>query len=222
MICDVDNTVYQRSPEYFTYGTHSEISAIAEILGLTFAQTESLIKETKTTLVHRLSRVVALTEVVLCLGVTLNQWNSLRHKAWCPLNWVRFDPIVAEIYRRLGGHHHIHFGTNNPSLIGERIINLVGIRSVLPEAQVYGPDNLGFSKPDFKYFGAIAKKLGVNPARCISLGDREFSEGPPAIQAGYAGAIIFPGGRDELVEALPNVFNLNATFCELRKEVRNA
>lgn len=200
IVFDIDHTIYFRSDEYLAEGTWNEIAAVANILGLDPIDAEKLIKSKQQEIAVREGRKAAWTEGVLALGVTRHQWDTLRCRAWNPEVWIKPDPEMSDLMWRLAAKFTICFGTNSPSEIGERIIKLIGIRSAVPKVLVFGPDNIGHSKPDPQFFSLIAQVAGLDPAACLSIGDREFSEGPPALVAGYAGAIIVPGSRNETLE----------------------
>ncbi|NUM25586.1 MAG: HAD family hydrolase [Candidatus Buchananbacteria bacterium] len=200
IVFDIDNTVYYRTDEYLAAGSHNEVVEVAKILGVEPAEAQRRIAAKRQEIATQQNRKVALTEGVLALGVTRRQWDVLRCTAWNPEKWIQPDSEMSELMRRLADRFTVCFGTNSPSEIGERIIELIGIRSTVPKVLVFGPDNIGHSKPDPQFFSLIAQVAGLDPATCLSIGDREFSEGPPALEAGYAGAIIVPGSRDETLQ----------------------
>ena len=83
LIFDIDNTLYH-DPAYHAAGTQGEIAEIATILGRSNRKIASLIAARKQELAIKLGRPAAMTETVLSLGVTREQWNDLRCRAWHP------------------------------------------------------------------------------------------------------------------------------------------
>ena len=49
-----------------------------------------------------------------------------------------------------------------------------------------------------------------------------MSDGPPALAAGYAGAIIVPGSRDELLRVVPQLCNGQVSMLQKVEELRYA
>ena len=144
---------------------------------------------------------ITVTEAVYALGVTPAQWSSLRQAAWQPDGFIGADEEVSALCAQLHRRFRLAFGTNNAVPVGLRILELVGIHDAAPDVPVFGPENLGVSKPEPAFYATIAQRLGAPPAACLSVGDREWSDGPPALAAGYAAAIIVPGSRAEFVQA---------------------
>ncbi|MDP3779017.1 MAG: HAD family hydrolase [bacterium] len=206
LVFDIDNTLYHH-PEYHAVGTRGEISEIARILGHEYNDMKSMIAERKKYIAARFNRPATMTETVISLGITRQQWNDLRCRAWQPKEWLAIDHEICNMMLYLQGRYTIAFGTNSPIIVGTRVLETIGIMAVMPEAQIFGPESFDVSKPDPKFFVSIARELGVPPPQCLSIGDREEADGTPAILAGYAGALLLPGSRDALIEAASILFN---------------
>ncbi|MDO8559719.1 MAG: HAD family hydrolase [bacterium] len=199
VILDIDNTVYSNSG-YFSAGSCGEIAEVAQLKGWKKETVEDRLRTLRQDLAHRVGRPATLTEAVYAFGVTPEEWNQLRCRAWQPEQWLSHDDAICAYFVRLAERFStIAFGTNSPSAVGERVLRCVGLRAALPTAPVFGAETFAVSKPDPQFFARIARHLELPPEVCLSVGDREFSDGPPAIAAGYAGAVIFPDGRDELL-----------------------
>ena len=145
------------------------------------------------------------TEAVLSLGITREQWNDLRCRAWKPEEWLKDDPELCVTLMCMQERYKIAFATNSPRGVGLRVLKALGIGIVMPDAIVFGPESFGVSKPNPDFFVRIAEQLGLLPSQCCSIGDREESDGTPAIIAGYAGALIVQS-RDVLVKIVPQLF----------------
>ena len=200
LVFDIDNTVYVANENYLQEGSRREMEFVAEILNITPEQLTELIKSRKAELKKKKRREVALTEVVYSLGITPSQWSNLRCSAWQPNKWIGSDSAVCDLFARLSRIYAIVFGTNSPVEKGEKILRLIGLGRALENLLVFGPENLSVSKPNPVFFKRIARGINLKPAHCLSIGDREFSDGPPAIKAGFCGAVILEGGRNELLE----------------------
>ncbi len=199
LVFDIDNTVYSRSEEYFAEGSRRELELSANAIGIPLAVFLKAFEKKRNEISAREERKVAVTETVYALGVTPKQWSSLRLVAWQPEKWISSDPDISNLFAELTGRYHVAFGTNSPVEIGLRVLQTIGIAQAAPEIKVFGPENLNFSKPEPEFFCGISDFLGLSASVCISIGDREFSDGSPAIKAGYAGAVIVHKSTEELL-----------------------
>jgi len=218
LVFDIDHTLYVRTNQYFEAGSRCEISALAEIFGEPAAAAAARINGRRQGLMVQLGRSVTLTETVYDLGITTKQWSDIRQVAWNPDSYIFPDSGVSQLMSSLAYRYQVAFATNSPLLIGRRILELIGILS----ARCFGPENLSCSKPDPNFFAAVAAQIGVEPRYCLSIGDREMSDGPPALAAGYAGAIIVPGSRDELLRVVPQLCNGQVSMLQKVEELRYA
>lgn len=200
LVFDIDNTIYT-NPEYIAQGTINEIEEVGKILGITEIA-KAISKRRKEIAQKKVDRKATMTETVFSLGITKQQWSDLRFKAWRPEEWLDADPEVARLIVELSKEFTVSFGTNSPKRVGEKICRLIGIpEHVVPSSRIFGPENLGTNKPDPNFFRGISSRIDIKAEELISVGDRRFSDGPPALEANYCGAIIIPGGRDEFVDA---------------------
>lgn len=206
LVFDIDKTLYYH-PEYHAAGTRGEISEIARILGHSYDDMKSMIAARKQDLAIRLDRQATMTETVISLGVTRKQWNDLRCQAWQPEEWLTIDPEICHMVVCLKDRYKIAFGTNAPAAVGRRVLQMIGIIAVLSEVLIFGPESFGISKPDPRFFSLIAKELGLMASQCLSIGDREEADGIPAIEAGFADALIVSGSRSALIDAASILFD---------------
>lgn len=47
LVLDIDDTIYPRDKDYLAEGTHGEITGVAEILGVTFEEAVTRLKEAR-------------------------------------------------------------------------------------------------------------------------------------------------------------------------------
>ncbi|MFY9463042.1 MAG: HAD family hydrolase [Candidatus Sungiibacteriota bacterium] len=215
IVCDIDNTLY-RNLEYHAAGTRGEINAVAEIIGVATGESISYdemamrIGDRRQALSVMLGRPAGMTETVISLGITRAQWDKLRCQVWRPEEWLEPDPDVCGTLILLSQKHRIVFGTNSPVAVGRRVLVALGIDKAVPDTPLFGSDTLGVSKPHSDFFMRIAERLGFMPQYCIAIGDRIEMDGMPALAAGYASALIVPGGRDAFIAAAyENLINQN-------------
>lgn len=206
LIFDIDGTLYHH-PEYHAAGTRGEIFEIAHILGYSYDDMESMIAKRKQSLALQLDRQATMTETVLSFGITREQWNDLRCRAWQPEEWLTTDEKLCQMMIKLKNKYQIAFATNSPVVIGQRVLRMIGITAIIPDAPIFGPESFGISKPDPDFFLFIALQLGLMTFQCLSIGDREEADGTPAIAAGYGDALIVSGNRDALIVAASKLLN---------------
>ncbi len=205
IILDIDNTLYPRSKGYMKEGGEGEIGEIAKILNISNGDTLIAIKNKKDQIgkyTGRSSKKIALTEAVYALGIAVEDWSEMRCRVWQPEKWIFPDPEITELITELSKYYEVLFGTNSPIKVGLKILRILGIPdNVIADNKVMGPENLDWiSKPDPQFFSKIAEKNNLEPFNCISIGDREFSDGPPALESNYRSAVIISDNRNDLMQ----------------------
>ncbi len=206
LVFDIDNTLYHH-PGYHAAGTRGEISEIARILGHEYDYMKSMIAEHKKYLAFQLGRPTTMTETVISLGITRKEWNDLRCRAWQPKEWLATDTDICWMMLCLKDRYQIAFGTNSPIVVGARVLEAIGIKKIMPKVRIFGPESFDVSKPDPTFFVSIAKEMGLQASRCLSIGDREEADGTPALAAGFADALLVHGSRNALIEAATQLFH---------------
>ncbi len=206
LVFDIDGTLYHH-PEYHAAGTREEISEIGRILGYSYNDMESIIATRKQYIALQLNRQATMTETVLSLGITREQWNDLRCRAWQPEQWLTIDKEICRMMMQLKNRYKIAFGTNSPLAIGKQVLRMIGITAIMPNAHIFGSESFGISKPNPDFFSLIALRLELMTSQCLSIGDREEADGTPAIAAGYRDALIVSGNRDALLMATSKLLN---------------
>ncbi|GEM_PF-3399201 len=189
LIFDLDQTVYNNEP-YRKDVASRELHAIAEALHWPTSEAEARVKHYRKALGEQMGRPARLTETVLGLGLTQEWWDGTREKVYQPEAFLSQDPRIATMFARVAERHKVAVATNSPSAVAEKILGILGVDEEMKgRIQIYGPDKLGTSKPDPNYFIEVARRLGVKPEQCISIGDDEENDAYPAIEAGM-GAIV--------------------------------
>ncbi len=150
-----------------------------------------------------------MTETVRSFGIMQEQWDEFRCRVWQPEQWLSPDEEVCKTLCSLNQRYRIVFGTNSPIDVGRRVLATLGVDKAIPDTPIFGSDTLGISKPHADFFMRIAERMGFAPHHCIAIGDRTEMDGTPALAAGYAGAIIVPGGRDVFISAAYDLINQN-------------
>lgn len=196
LILDIDNTVYD-DPEYFQDGQAREQEAVAEILGIDAGQLRDRLNAHQ----QLPGQKPTMTEIVYQLGITLQQWSELRQKAWRPEQFLEPNPSLVKVIELAREKFLIAFATNSPAEIGRRVLSLIGFNGQISSGtiRVFGPEDLGSSKHDPAFFQKCAEILGLEPAACISIGDREKTEAFIAMKAGFSGAVIISSVEETIL-----------------------
>ncbi|MDD4546589.1 MAG: riboflavin biosynthesis protein RibF [Oscillospiraceae bacterium] len=100
--------------------------------------------------------------------------------------------------------------TNGPSLTQNRKLDVSGLRPLLDIAVVSGDEQV--HKPDPEIFRRAAARLGVPCGSCIYVGDHIVNDIGGALAAGMRPVYINAYDKDEHVENIPEIKNLNELF----------
>ncbi len=200
IVIDVDDTCYN-CPEYTAHWKEMKFSGIAELLDLTSEEAAVVVKKRKEALKLRYGRKFALTETVISLGINAREWNGLRNRL-CPELFLVRDQELVDVILLAARSFSLVFATNSPEKLGRKILGLLGI---IPEeigCRFMATDMVNFYKPDPNFFLAASYLAKTRSRDCISIGNRFHTDCQPALNAGYMGAVVVSGGRNETVDIL--------------------
>src|SRR3989344_5541080 len=190
VIFDLDDTLYKNAP-YRRDVAQREAEAVATALSWNINDASTLLKKRREDLSDRLGRPARLTENVLDLGLSREWWDTTRSSVYKPEDFITHDQAVVSSLQQFIDSHKVAVATNSPSEVAHRILDLLGVHESLKQRMlIAGPDTLGVSKPETEYFLEVARRLGVAPEQCLSIGDDEQNDAHPAIEAGMGAAII--------------------------------
>src|SRR3989338_2073194 len=192
LVIDIDNTVYD-NPAYFQDGNRRELEAAAFCLGHTPERLEQLIQSYRSNQEQLTGRKQTVTETMYHYRLSPDQWSRLRCEVWRPEIFLQPNPALADVICKVSTSlRAVAFATNSPKQIGVRVLTCVGLGDLLSsrKIQVFGPEDVGASKHQPEFFRAVAQELSCLPAECVSIGDREDTEGRGAFQAGFGVAVL--------------------------------
>src|SRR5208282_3282066 len=108
--------------------------------------------------------------------------TSVRWREECiePADWLDRDERLDRALGLLSGDFALALATNNPRSVGEKSLDALGARSRFPV--LVGLDDTLSSKPAPEPFRETARRLGLAPARCVSIGDRVDVDLSPAME----------------------------------------
>lgn len=213
LVFDIDDTLYIQPEPYKEQIRQSNYTLLSHKKDVSFEEARLILDKQRREIRKKLNREVTITETLYSLGFSRDELQSAREKMWLPEHFIDQDHELAQIFHLLQRHYKIVFGTNSPLNVGIRILKKLGIYSALEETLVFAPESFLIQKPASGFFREVARAVKVDPGRCLTIGDRQMSEGTPAIEAGYCGAIIIEN-RNELIKVLNKALLDNLTALD--------
>jgi FMN phosphatase YigB (HAD superfamily)/uridine kinase len=204
VVLDCDDTLYTNA-RYRAHCAEVELEAISTRLEWPKWDAHNRLESAGGELSARLGRSARKSEIVLSLGLSLQWWNETRARICEPERFLARNPRLSfalDQMRSCGLTFAV--ASNSPTLSTRRVLSALGVDPrIVKETLIEGPDTTGVTKPDPVFFRCVARQLGVDPAKCLSIGNDDQSDAIPAIAAGM-GAIILEAG-DELPEIIGDV-----------------
>ena len=135
----------------------------------------------------------SLGKLFAALGIEIA--TSVRWREECvePAKWLGRDARLDHALNLLSKKYALALMTNNPRLIGEKSLLALGVRQRF--SVLVGLDDTYTGKPSPEPFIETARRLGLDPSRCVSIGDRFDVDLAPAMELGM-GAILVDGVED--------------------------
>jgi len=97
-------------------------------------------------------------------------------------HWRLFDDVGAALDRLRRRHFRIGIASN----FDGRLKNIVGGQSALAACEaVFVSSEIGYSKPDPRFFRTVQQQLGVGPEQIALVGDDEVCDVQAAIAVGW-------------------------------------
>ncbi len=139
------------------------------------------------------------------LGIDIAASVELRRRLIDPSSFLSADPELRRALAALaadpsgaGNTASLLAVTNNPRSVGEATLEALGVRDLF--LRVIGLDDTMLSKPAPEPYLLAASVAGLDPASCVSIGDRYDVDLAVPLEIGM-GAILVDGVED--VYALP-------------------
>jgi phosphoglycolate phosphatase/putative hydrolase of the HAD superfamily len=199
LIFDLDNTLYT-NPAYVASQESALVERLARELGLSPEAAAGRIAELRAERSAAGLGTTSLGKLFGALGIEVA--TSVRWREECiePGKWLRRDARLDRVLGLLAKDYVLALTTNNPRLVGEKSLDALGVRSRF--SVLVGLDDTLIGKPAAEPFLEAARRLGLEPARCVSIGDRFDVDLAPAMELGM-GAILVTGVED--VYRLPDI-----------------
>jgi FMN phosphatase YigB (HAD superfamily) len=200
LIFDLDNTLYT-NPSYAAFQEDVLVERLGRELGLGTEGAKARIAALRAERAEAGLGKTSLGRLFAAMGIEIA--TSVRWREECiePARWLKRDPKLDHALGELAKDYKLALMTNNPRLVGEKSLDALGVRSRF--SVLVGLDDTLSGKPAAEPFVETARKLALDPRRCVSIGDRFDVDLAPAMELGM-GAILVSGVEDvyRLPEAL--------------------
>ena len=129
LVIDIDDTIWIQPGA--DEDEEREYQAFAALQGLSPEQLRGQISRKKAELKRRHGRKFSMYEILLKLGISPNQLTQIRCSIYQPERWIKQpDAKLCEALAELSQVFRIAFGTNSPVPVGERVVELLGLRKL--------------------------------------------------------------------------------------------
>ena len=200
LIFDLDNTLYT-NPEYAAFQEDALMERLGLELGIGADAAAARIAALRAERTAAGLGKTSLGRLFAALGVEISTSVRWREECYEPEKWLPRDRRLDRALESLAKRFAIALVTNNPRLVGEKSLAALGVRKRF--SVLVGLDDTFAGKPAPEPFSLVAQRLGLQPAACVSIGDRFDVDLAPAMELGM-GAILVDGVED--VYGLPELF----------------
>jgi len=192
LIFDLDNTLYT-NPAYAASQEEALVERLGRDLGMSTEAAAAKIAALRAERSTAGLGVTSLGRLFAALGIEISTSVAWRVECIDPAKWLKRDVRLDRALGMLAKNYSLALLTNNPRLVGERSLAALGVRSRF--GVLVGLDDTLVGKPAPEPFIETARRMGLEPGRCVSIGDRFDVDLAPAMELGM-GAILIDGVED--------------------------
>ena len=189
LIFDIDGTLYT-NPAYQTFQEDALIERLAGERGESAQNLRKRIDAMRAERAASGSGRGSLGNAFIEFGVDIATSARWRAELIEPGDWLEPDARLVEAVGTLAARYALAAVTNNPRSVGLKALAALGAAGLFQA--VVGLDDTMVSKPAPEPFSLAARLLSVDPASCVSVGDRRDVDLDPAMELGM-GAILVDG-----------------------------
>lgn len=169
IIFDLDGTLYRNKvierkfaeAAYFTLAKFKKIDQI---------EARRVVEAKRAQLSAKKGYRIPYTHTLHSLGVPTKYWHKENVNYFDARDYLKRDRPLAAALCKLESNYELAVVTNNNRTQTERILEALGIKRLFSVIQTF--TDCKFLKPDPRVFIKVARKLGVKPGECLSVGDR--------------------------------------------------
>lgn len=187
IVFDMDGTLY-RSPRLDRAYDRSVYRIVAQVQGVTLAEARRRFQTAYELERRRLGRTPSKLFTLTRLGIPDREW-ARRAARWIkPRLFLRPDPRLRRTLQALRTHFKLAVVTNNHRRNLVSTLRALGVADCFDDLLALSDTRL--FKPSCRLYQLSAKRLGVAPAECLSVGDRYELDLAPAAQAGMQTLLV--------------------------------
>ncbi len=187
IIFDIDSTLYTH-PEYAHEQVDAQIRRFADLRGLSHDEGRETISDFRGNYERQHGRKISLGNAMTHFGVPIAESVRWRETLVDPARFLVPDPRLRETLLSLAARFALRTVTNNPVLTARKTLEALGVADIFPG--IVGLDTTGFSKPHERPFLLAAESAGVEPAKCLSVGDRYDIDIALPLELGMGGILV--------------------------------
>jgi HAD superfamily hydrolase (TIGR01509 family) len=200
LVFDLDNTLYT-NPAYAAFQEDVLVERLGRELRIGTQAAAARIAALRSERVATGLGKTSLGKLFAAMGIEIAVSVAWREECIEPKKWLAKDEKLDRALSALSKRFALALVTNNPRLLGEKSLDALGARDHF--SVLVGLDDTFSGKPAPEPFSLVSRRLGVEPTRCVSIGDRFDVDLAPAMELGM-GAILVDGVED--VYRLPGLF----------------
>jgi L-threonylcarbamoyladenylate synthase len=187
LIFDMDGTLYRNRELEYRYA-ESVYPLVAQRRGLTLAQARELFDRTHLKLARRLGRRPSRFYTLSQLGISDLAWAAGPGRSVSPESWLRPNPRLRTTLAALAARFRLGLVTNNHQGNTDATLQRLGVRSLFDEILTL-TESRRF-KPSSELYREMARRLGTEPAQCLSIGDSFDMDLEPAARIGMPTLLV--------------------------------
>lgn len=205
---DVDDTVYEKCPDYNRHQRQTEIEALSEFWGVSVGEAQSKLEIHAAALEIRLQRKPSAAEAIRSIDGLSQEWLvEERCRRWHPELFLKPYPALPEKMFALTRRYDIAFASTSPRPIVERIFGAIGFDCLMDCTKILGGGDAK-PKPAPDVYTKTAQVFGHPAGEGLSIGDRMDFDGFPAREAGLGAVIV--SGIAEFVEVVDRLLSVGS------------
>ncbi|MBU0503939.1 MAG: ROK family protein, partial [Candidatus Omnitrophica bacterium] len=187
ILFDMDKTLYDSFMLQKAY-RDARVKFIALSKGLSGTSAEKEFDRAREILSQETKRYVPNSQIILALGLNLEDWEEFNIKEVNPRDYLVSDKRLQEVLLFLSRSYKLAVLTNNSGVQSQRTLQALGISGFF-NVKLSRSDT-GTFKPNLKAFLKVAEELALSPGDILSIGDRQDMDILPAIHIGMQGLLI--------------------------------
>jgi putative hydrolase of the HAD superfamily len=113
-------------------------------------------------------------------------WQHFAH----PESWRLYSDVASAMTSLAGRGYRLAIASN----FDGRLLRIVRANPSLAPLSVFVSSEIGFTKPDLRFFRSIEARIGVSPEQIALVGDDEHSDVAGATRAGWRAVLLDRSG----------------------------